>query len=568
MALTEIGARLRLVGAAGYKRDADKAADATGRLGKAGDKAARGLGSLDRAVSSGLRAGLRGVGGAGKLAAVGIGVAAVAATALSFKFLALATDAGETESKFLTVFGKAAVGVGKFNTDISNRFGMTTKSLQDATSTFGVYGQGANLAGKELVKFSTGLVQAGLDLGSFYNASAEEVFGAIQSGLSGEAEPLRRYAIFLSDINLQAFAASIGIRKSMKSMTEQQKVALRGRFIMAKLGKAEGDLAKTSGGLANQQRALSGRLEESGTIIGKALLPGATKAATILNKRLAPAMTRLRDLAPQTEKKFTGLVDTVFKFGDSMLLAAKRGGPKEMLAELDKLTGSGGKLVTRVEDIKKVLKEVAWPTAERLARVFGKAMELAAEHTTTAYVALGLFLARAKLLLAASLAAKGYAIACGLVAAAQGRVLVATTAATGGIVVQTLAVRANTVALGLMGTAAGAALATFGALGFAAATAYGLTKWISAAETSKSNRGSTQAGMPTATIGKSNGYDSRGQPIIVPRAAPPKPPGSSGDRPIRPASVNRTTVVIPVQMDGRTVGTAVLEDFEDRVARR
>lgn len=514
MALAEVGARLRLQGSAAYQRDAKKSADATGRLGKQVDKAegslakmSRTVGRLDQALSGGLRAGLRGVGSAASLAAAGIGVAAIAATGLSLKFLNLATDAGETESKFRTVFGAVAADVTRFNTRISTQFGNTTKSLQDATATFGVYGQGANLAGKELVKFSTGLVQAALDLGSFYNASSEEVFGAIQSGLSGEAEPLRRYAIFLSDINLNAFAASRGLRKTTKEMTEQEKVALRGRFIMANLGKAQGDLAKTAGGLANQQRALRGRLEETGTILGRALLPGATKAATALNTRLGPAMTRLRDLAPQMEGKFSGLVDKVFKFGEAMALAFKLGGTRGLVQLLDQMTGSGGTLVAKFDEVKVILRDVIIPTGERMARVLGKAMSVVAENTRVAYIALGVYLARTKLILVAkgiyigynfvlALTAKRHAQQAAAAVAASATTVAASNAAAAAGVRQAVVIGNLRYAYLALGGAP--VLGALGALGLAFG---GLAYAAVRAQKSASNTASTLAGLPTATTG-------------------------------------------------------------------
>ena len=417
-----------------------------GLLGRAGK-------AIGDRISAGTRLATRGLAGLAKGAAVGAVLAGAAVVGLSAKMLALATDAGETQSKFETVFGKLTPLVTKFNNHVSDQFGVTTKSLQDATALFGVFGQGANLAGKELVDFSTGLVMAALDLSSFYNVSVDDAFGAIQSGLSGEAEPLRAFSIFLSEANLNAFAASVGIKKLTSKMTEQEKVALRGRFILANLGKAQGDLSRTSGGLANQQRALQGRLEETGTILGKALLPAATDVVSALNGKLAPAMTRLRDIAPDLQTKFSGFVDKAMSAGSALGLAFKLDGVDGVVKMVDSLTGSGGKLYDRFDDLKRVVTEVAFPKLEATARALGIALGVVADHTKVAYIALTIFLARAKIMAAITVLSYALAIAQGVYAAATGAAALATEAGTVATKRQVIAQNAQKVALAI-GTAA------------------------------------------------------------------------------------------------------------------
>ncbi len=453
MALTEIGARLRLVGAGAFGRDARGVATDVGAIATQADRADRKLTGLQRAsrLASG---GIRGLASAAPAAAAGVGFAAVAVAGLSWKVLQLATDAGETASKFQTVFGDAAPRVAQYIAKVNSEFGVTTKSLQDATAMFGVFGQSAGLPTRDLAAFSTGLAQAALDLGSFYNVDTEEAFAALSSGLSGESEPLKRFAIFMSDANLNALALAKGLGKTTQQMTEGEKIALRGQFILANLGKAQGDLGRTSGGLANQQRALRNRLEETGTILGKALLPGATRVATALNGQLRPAMESLRAASPGIERSVSRAAEGLIRFGGALVAAGRAGGLRGVVAEVDRLTGAGGGLVSRFQtfmttarNVGVVLRDVAWPTAERLARLFGAAMGFAANHTRVAYYALGIFLARARLLAVARAAVIGYAVASGIAAAATGRHTTATTLNAAATRAQTVAHVAGNVAL-------------------------------------------------------------------------------------------------------------------------
>lgn len=231
----------------------------------------------------------------GLAAAVAVGTTALAAlaagaVAVGGKLLSLASDAEETASKFATVFGANASAVDAWVKKTNAAYGITTKALQDVTSRFGVFGKAAGIAAGDLPKFSTELAQAGLDLSSFYNVDPEEAFQALSSGLAGEAEPLRRFGIFLSDATMKAEAASMGLRGEL---TESQKVAVRQRLILKGLGDANGDLERTSDSLANKWRALKGRGEELATNLGRGLVPVAQDVVNWLDGKLAPVTQRL-----------------------------------------------------------------------------------------------------------------------------------------------------------------------------------------------------------------------------------------------------------------------------------
>ena len=74
---------------------------------------------------------------------------------------------------------------------------------------------------------SKNLTQLGYDLSSFFNISVEDSMQKLQSGISGELEPLRRLGYDLSQARLEAVALSLGIDKSVSSMTQAEKAELR-----------------------------------------------------------------------------------------------------------------------------------------------------------------------------------------------------------------------------------------------------------------------------------------------------------------------------------------------------
>lgn len=320
MATEEVGIRLSLQGrreaAAGLSstsRELEGVADSAQDVDAAARDAARGLDkATDKRFSKGfaaIRRGAAGVAGTlgrglvtgAKAGAYALGITAVAAAGLSVQAIGLAGDARETGSAFETVLGPSARGVQKDLDKLNNRFGIYSADLQSAATGFATLGKQAGESRKGLTEFSTDLVRAGLDLGSFYNASPDEAFAAIQSGLTGEAESLKRFNIFMSDAALNAFALKQGLTETTQEMTEQEKVALRQSFILAHLGDAQGDLARTSAGFANQQRGATGRIQELLRMLGGPLTTAATGAFKGLNAILKSAMGELETRLPQVE---------------------------------------------------------------------------------------------------------------------------------------------------------------------------------------------------------------------------------------------------------------------------
>jgi len=94
---------------------------------------------------------------------------------------------------------------------------------------------------------------------------------------------------------LQQFALEKNITKSIKKMTQAEKVALRYEFIMSKTANSQGDFARTSGGAANQMRMFSQGLKELGSQFGELILPFFTKLVLKANNLIKS----LKNLNPE-----------------------------------------------------------------------------------------------------------------------------------------------------------------------------------------------------------------------------------------------------------------------------
>jgi hypothetical protein len=199
-------------------------------------------------------------------ALAGIGVAA-------FSSVQSASDLNESISKSEVIFGDSAKSIQNWAKTTDKSLGLSTTAALESAGNFAILGSSAGLTGKELASFSTDLTGLAADLASFNNTSTDEAITALAAGLRGESEPLRRFGVLLSESAVQAKAMELGLAKTTKELTLQDKVLARNELILEQTTKQQGDFARTADGAANQQRILAASVENTKAELGKGLLP-------------------------------------------------------------------------------------------------------------------------------------------------------------------------------------------------------------------------------------------------------------------------------------------------------
>lgn len=185
-----------------------------------------------------------------------------------------ASDLQETLSKSEVLFGDNAKSVQAWADNAALAFGQSKQQALDAAATFATFGKAAGLTGQDLESFATDFVGLSSDLASFNNTSPEQAIQAIGAALRGESEPLRAYGVLLDDASMRQKALELGIISTTKdALTPQQKVLAAQALIYEQTSAAQGDFARTSEGLANQQRILDAQMENLKATMGQALLP-------------------------------------------------------------------------------------------------------------------------------------------------------------------------------------------------------------------------------------------------------------------------------------------------------
>lgn len=141
---------------------------------------------------------------------------------------------------------------------------------------------------------SKNLTQLGYDISSFFNISVEDAMQKLQSGVSGELEPLRRLGYDLSQAKLEQTALTLGIEKSVSAMTQAEKAELRYYAIMTQVTTAQGDMARTLEAPANQLRIFKAQIEMTARSIGNIFIPILMKLLPIAIA-IAKAIRKLAD---------------------------------------------------------------------------------------------------------------------------------------------------------------------------------------------------------------------------------------------------------------------------------
>ena len=220
----------------------------------------------------------------------------LAAGTASFK---MASDYEESANKVEVAFKSSEGAVKNWAKGTLKAYGIAEGSALDYAALYGDMATGMGLSTGEAAKMSTSLVGLAGDLSSFKNMSLDRVKTALNGIFTGETEALKSLGIVMTETNLQEYALSAGITKSMKSMTQAEKVQLRYGYVLAMTKNAQGDFLRTQGGAANQTRIFTESMKQLGQSFGKLLLPEITPMIVKLNG-LVQKFSEL----PDSQKKF------------------------------------------------------------------------------------------------------------------------------------------------------------------------------------------------------------------------------------------------------------------------
>jgi hypothetical protein len=239
---------------------------------------------------NGISGGAKAIGGAfltiGKMAAVAGAAVGGVAVVMGNKAANSASDLAEAQNAVNVVFKDSANILLDFAKTADKTTGLSQKAFLGAATPIGAALQNVGLNSKQAAGEAVNLTKRAADLASIFNTDLNSALTAIQAGLRGEADPLERFGVGLSDANIKTYALKTGIASAGKEMTDQQKVTARLGLFFEQTNKIQGDFVNTSDQLANKQRINAARFENLQATIGEKLLPTKLKLADALGKVL------------------------------------------------------------------------------------------------------------------------------------------------------------------------------------------------------------------------------------------------------------------------------------------
>lgn len=205
----------------------------------------------------------------------------IAAVAITFRkighFIAQAVTESNKYQEDLNLFtvalGQYAAEAQNYAEKVSDVMGIDPAQWLRNQGVFNTLLTGFGDTAERAQLMSQNLTQLGYDISSFFNISIEDAMQKLQSGISGELEPLRRLGYDLSQARLEQTALNLGIKESVANMTQAEKAELRYYAIMTQVTTAQGDMARTLEAPANQLRILQAQLTQAARAIGNIFIP-------------------------------------------------------------------------------------------------------------------------------------------------------------------------------------------------------------------------------------------------------------------------------------------------------
>lgn len=228
----------------------------------------------------------------------------------------------EDVNLFTASMGEYASAAQRYAEKVGDLMGIDPGQFMRYEGIFNTIIEGFGVAGDKAYIMSKNLTQLGYDLSSFYNISFEDSMQKLQSGISGELEPLRRLGYDLSVARLQQEAYNLGISKSVANMTQAEKSQLRYYAIMTQVTVAQGDMARTLNAPANQIRILQAQVVMCSRALGSifipalnAVLPYAIALAKVIRLLAASIASLFGFRMPKVD--YSGIKATATGLGDA-----------------------------------------------------------------------------------------------------------------------------------------------------------------------------------------------------------------------------------------------------------
>lgn len=279
------------------KNTSKKFAHLQKQLKKTGNRFSNITKDANRLNSSMLKLG-KGIGSLASFSKSGIAIATLYALGRGFSSaIQGALDMIEVNNLFVVSLGSASNETLKFIENLNDLTGLDITNLQSAVGTFALLGRSMGINADNSAKLSKSMVSLALDLSSLTNVPINQVMQDLRSGLVGQSETVYKYGLDVTEASLKQEAMNQGIEKSVRNMSQGEKMALRYSVMIKRSSLAHSDFAKTLESPANQLRILGERFTTLTRAIGTVFIPTLGYVLPYLNAILEVLIDIIQSLA-------------------------------------------------------------------------------------------------------------------------------------------------------------------------------------------------------------------------------------------------------------------------------
>lgn len=183
-------------------------------------------------------------------------------------------DFVETQNLFNVSMGKTVDQYGKlddeaskyytkaitFQEKLSDKLGINIEESMNYQALFNAMSKSMGIASDKAYLLSENFTKLGYDLSSLYNIDPENAMQKLRAGLSGQTKPLRDLGLDITQQSLEPLLDELGIERSVKQLSQAEKMIARYIVVLRQASLAHGDFAETMDSPANQLRIFNAQL--------------------------------------------------------------------------------------------------------------------------------------------------------------------------------------------------------------------------------------------------------------------------------------------------------------------
>lgn len=206
-------------------------------------------------------------------------------------------DMIEVTNLFNVAMGDSTESANAYLESMNEVLGLDMTNLRSATGTFGLLARSMGIASEDSETISLNMVKLATDLSSLTNVPINQVMQDLRSGLLGQSETVYKYGLDVTEASLKSEALAQGITKSVRNMSQGEKLSLRYAVALKQSTLAQGDFARTINSPANQLKILSERFVTLTRAIGTLFIPILEATLPYLNALVSMLTRAVQSLA-------------------------------------------------------------------------------------------------------------------------------------------------------------------------------------------------------------------------------------------------------------------------------